>query len=84
MELDLSSSAMSEHQDDGSFVAWPGEDLMTSIARRPRSEAPWEPGLEHRWSARRWDRSFSAGELRLTDAGYAAVERCFDDGPEQG
>ena len=73
---------MSERQDDGGFFAWLGEDTMTSIARRPRSEAPWETGFTHRWSTQRWDWAFDAGELHLTDAGYVAAERCFGDGPE--
>lgn len=41
--------------------------------------------MDHRWSPERWDWALSVDGVGLTEAGYAAVERCFGDGePGEG
>lgn len=89
-DLDLTLGRLHTREDDGSFEASLGEGQNSSLARRPRSDAPWnlrwygEPA-PHRWSTQRWDWAFRAHDLlsterlRLTDDGFAAVESCFAD-----
>lgn len=93
IELDLALDGIHERGRDGSFEASLGEELgplSASLKRRPRSRGSWdlhwygEP-TPHRWSTQRWDWAFRLHEGVLTEAGYAAVERCFGDGrPGEG
>lgn len=89
VELDLTLSAVHERGRDGSLQAsTSGHEAR--VARRPRSERPWdlrrsgEPPA-HRWSTDRWDWAFRLHEDVLTEVGYGAVEGCFGDGePDAG
>ncbi|PPK92634.1 hypothetical protein CLV92_11363 [Kineococcus xinjiangensis] len=69
-------------EDSGAFEATLGEGVQASLARRPRSEEPWElpwRGPHHRWSTARHDWAFHCHDVPLTARGLAAVERSFPD-----
>ncbi len=89
-ELDLTLAWTHSHGDDGSFEASLGAGQGASLARRPRSDAPWDLRWHgdppaHRWSTPRWDWAFRVHDLRftedlrITEAAYAAVEESFPD-----
>lgn len=89
-DLDLTLGWLHTREEDGSFEASLGQRQNSSLARRPRGRAPWdlrwrgEPDAQH-WSTQRWDWAFrshdllSVEDVRITDAGLAAIEACFPD-----
>lgn len=68
-----------DRDDDGRFEA---SFDRGSLARRPRSDEPWDLGwqkVDHRWSTARWDWAVSTWEGPLTAHGLASLqEQCRD------
>jgi hypothetical protein len=66
----------------GAFQATLGEGSSVGmLARRPRSDEPWDPGwsnVQHRWSDQRWDWALTVYDDQIDAAGLAALRRQLD------
>jgi hypothetical protein len=79
-ELELAPFVHDYDDETGAFHASLGD--IGSLARRPRSPDPWDPGfreVQHRWSTGRWDWALSFDEHRLTPEGLEALKRRLGD-----
>lgn len=71
-------------EDSGAFEASLGQAGIASLARRPRSDEPWDLDWHHdsqyRWSTARWDWALAVHETRLSPSAVEALKRQLPDG----
>jgi hypothetical protein len=78
VELELTVLVHEWDDDTGAFFASVGETTFGQLARRPRTQEPWElrwsrPG--YRWSDERWDWALDLHPEQISPAGLAALQR---------
>ena len=77
VELDLAVLVHEHDEATGAFEATLGSQPVGALARRPRSEDPWDlrwDSVEHRWSTPRWDWALTFFEDEATPEGVDALK----------
>lgn len=83
--LDLSVWVNRYDDQNGAFEATLGAGHLGALARRPRSQEPWDlswAAVQHRWSTPRWDWAVTLFHDELTPAGLEGLRQRLDAGPD--
>jgi hypothetical protein len=80
LHLDMNTTVFVHEYDDvsGSFQASLGDGHLGALARRPRSDEPWElhwHDVQHRWSTQEWDWAMTFFQDSATTDGVEDFKR---------
>jgi hypothetical protein len=85
LRVELSFAVLVHEYDDttGAFQASLGDGHIGMLARRPRSDEPWDlhwAETQHRWQTTRWDWALTFYQDQPTPDGIEALKRQLDPG----